>query len=214
MARLSRIEQGKPGAPCPKKHAVTNTEFTKIPICTASRGYQKRKLEHLPSEGFSDDQLRVVMEDILEKTCICHELGGSVKIMHNIEPDATTTICCGPGIADFSKVTSLDEMVGHIYGRLSLLTNSERPHMFMRELKIYIDNFRKELERCSLELSSRTPKYFHEVKENLLEGIEHYRRLANEFTKEIHIKFLGELKILHDELEGIFLTELTNPCTQ
>jgi hypothetical protein len=213
LARISRIRNGKPGASCPKKYAVTNTEFTKIPICTASHAYQKRKLEHLPSEGFSDVQLAVVKENILAKACICHELGGSVKIMHNIEPDATSTICCGPGIADFSKIASLEEMVGHIYGRLSLLTNPQRPHMFIRELKIYIDNLRKEIEKYSLKLSTHTPKYFQEVKENLLKGIEHYQCLANEFTKEIHTKFLSELKTLHDELEDIFLTELTKPCT-
>lgn len=212
-ARISRIQKGKPGAPCPRKHAITNTEFTKIPICISSRNFQKRKLEHLSSEGLSDAQLDVVKEDILAKACICYELGSSVKIINDIEPDAAPTICCGPGIADFSKVASLEEMVGHIYGRLSLLTNSKRPHMFIRELKIYIDNFRKEIERYSLELSTRTPKYFLEVKENLLKGIEHYRRTANEFTKEIHTKFLGELKALHDELESIFLTELAEPST-
>ena len=204
MARIDRIRNNKPGAPCPKKHAITNTEFTKIPICTASRAYQKLKLEHLPSEGFSDAQLAVVKEDILARACICHELGGSVKIMHGIEPAATSTICCGPGIVDFSKVASLEEMVGHIYGRLSLMTNAERPHMFIRELKIYIDNFRKESERYSLKLSTRTPKYFREVGENLLEGIEYYQRLANEFTGEIRTKFLGELKTLRNELEDIF----------
>ena len=212
-ARIKRIQKGKPGAPCPKKHAITNTEFTKIPICISSRNYQKRKLEHLSSEGLSDAQLDMVKKDILAKACICHDLGASAKIINDIEPDAAPSICCGPGIADFSKVASLEEMVGHIYGRLSLLTNSKRPHMFIRELKIYIDNFRKEIERYSLELSTRTPKYFFEVKENLLKGIEHYRRTANEFTKEIHTKFLSELKALHDELEGIFLTELAEPST-
>jgi len=206
--RLDRIRNDKPGAPCPKKHAVTNTEFTKIPICTAARAYQKRKLEHLPSEGLSDAQLAVVKEDILAKACICHELSGSVKKMLNIDPDATSTICCGPGIADFSKIASLEEMVGHIYGRLSLLTNPDRPHMFIRELKIYINNLRREIERYSLKLSTRKPKYFYEVRENLLKGIEYYRRLANQLTKEIHTKFIDELKTLHDELEGIFPTEL------
>jgi len=203
MARIGRIRDGKPGAPCPKKHAVTDTEFTKIPICTASRAYQKLKLEHLPSEGFSDAQLAVVKEDILARACICHELGGSVKIMHGIEPNATSTICCGPGITDFSKVASLEEMVGHIYGRLSLMTNPERPHMFIRELKLYIDNFRRETERYSLELSARAPKYFHEVRDNLFEGIEYYQHLANDFTGETQIKFLDDLKTLRDELEGI-----------
>ncbi len=212
LARIRRIKDGRPGAPCPRKYAVTNTEFTKIPICTAARAYQKLKLEHLPNEGFSDTQLAVVKEDILAKGCICHELGASVKIMHNIESDVFPTICCGPGITDFSKVASLEDMVGHIYGRLSLLTNPQRPHMFARELKIYIDNLRKEIEKYSLELSVRTPKYFHEVKNNLLDAIVYYRNLATEFTKEIQIKFLDDLKNLHEELNAISWTELTEQC--
>ncbi|MCP4263619.1 MAG: hypothetical protein GY774_39845 [Planctomycetes bacterium] len=212
LARIQRIKDGNPGAPCPKKHAVTNTEFTKIPICTAARAYQKLKLEHLPNEGYSDAQLAVVKKDILAKGCICHELGASVKIMHNIESDVFPTICCGPGITDFSKVASLEEMVGHIYGRLSLMTNPQRPHMFARELKIYIDNLRKEIEKYSLELSLRTPKYFHEVKQNLLNAIEYYRNLAREFTREIQIKFIDDLKILHEELKDISWMELTEPC--
>ncbi len=207
LARISRIQNDRPGAPCPKKHAVTNTEFTKVPICTASRTYQKLKLEHLASEGLSDAQVAVVRKNLLAKACICHELGGSVKIKCGIEPDATSTICCGPGIADFSKVASLEEMVGHIYGSLSLMTNPDRPHMFMRELKIYIDNLRKEIEMYSLNLSSRTTKYFGEVKENLCKGIEYYRGLANEFTRETSAKFIGELTTLHNELENIFSKE-------
>ena len=205
MTRLSRIQKGKPGAPCPKKYAATNTEFTRIPICTASRTYQKRKLEHLPSEGFSDVQLAVVKEDVFSKACICHELGGSVKTMLGIEPTATSTICCGPGIADFSKVASLEEMVGHIYGRLSLLTNPDRPHMFIRELKLYIDNLHKEMKRYSLELSTRMPKYFHEVKENLLKGIEYYLRLAKEGVVEKPQRFLDDLNNLRKELEDLHL---------
>ena len=203
LTRISRIQQGKPGAPCPKKYAVTNTEFTRIPVCTASRTYQKCKLEHLPSEGFSEVQFAVVKEDIFAKACICHELGGSVKIMHGIEPMATSTICCGPGIVDFSKVVSLEEMVGHIYGSLSLLTNPDRPHVFIRELKIYIDNLRKEIEKYSLELSTRTPKYFHEVKENLLKGIEYYRHLAKEGVVEEQQRFLDDLENLCKELEDL-----------
>ncbi|MBN2375099.1 MAG: hypothetical protein JXD22_01765 [Sedimentisphaerales bacterium] len=205
MTRISRIQKGKPGAPCPKKYAVTNTEFTKIPICTASRVYQKLKLEHLPSEGYSEAQLAVVKEDIFAKACICHELGGSVKTMLGIEPTATSTICCGPGIADFSKVASLEEMVGHIYGRLSLLTNPDRPHMFIRELKIYIDNLREEMERYSLKLSTRASKYFQEVRENLLKGIEYYQRLALEGVAENRRRFLADLESLRKELEDLHL---------
>ncbi|MCF7958653.1 MAG: hypothetical protein K9M57_09425 [Phycisphaerae bacterium] len=203
IARLTRIKAGKPGSACPKGHAVTNSEFTEAPICLASRHYQKQKLENLPHEGLNDEQMAAVKEDVLIKCCICHELGGSVKIMHGIEPDATPTVCCGPNIVNFSKTASLEEMVSHIYGRLSLMTNPDRPHMFVTELAIYIENFCKELEKYRLELSHRTPKYFGEVKKNLLNGIEYYRQLANEFVEETQHKFLDELKILHEKLEGI-----------
>jgi len=206
--RMKRICEGRPGAPCPKSHAVTNTEFTKTPICTASRNYQKQKLEHLPLEGLSDAQLAVVKADVLARACICHELGGSVKIIYGIEPDATPTICCGPGIVDFSRVATLEEMVGHIYNRLSLLTNPNRPHMFIRELRLYVQNLRDELERYSLELSTRTPKYFSEVKENLLGGIEYYTKLAGEFVEETRRTFSSELKKLREEIEGISIMAL------
>ena len=202
-ARLNRIQQGRPGAPCPKSHAVTNTEFTDIPICTSSRAYQKQKLEHLDKEGWSEAQLKVVKEDILAKACICHELGGSVKIIHGIEPDAQPTICCGPGIADFSKIASLEEMVSHIYGRISLMTNLNRSHMFIQELKIYIENLRKELERHSLGLSTKTPKYLREFKDNLLEGIEYYRQLGKQYYLEQKNRFLNDLNSLQEELVGM-----------
>lgn len=201
--RRRRIAEGKPGAPCPKSHAVTNTEFTDIPICTSSRAYQKQKLEHLDKEGWSETQLKVVKEDILAKACICHELGGSVKIINGIEPDAQPTICCGPGIADFSKIASLEEMVSHIYGRISLITNVNRSHMFIQELKIYIENLRKELERYSLGLSARTPVYLREFKDNLLEGIEYYRRLGKQYIREQKTRFLDDLNRLQEELQDL-----------
>ena len=127
--------------------------------------------------------------------------------MHDIEPDASPTLCCGPGIVDFSKITSLDKMAGHIYGRLSLLTNPERPHMFIRELKLYIDNLQRELEIYYLELSTHTLKYFQKFKQNLLGGIAYYQRLADEFRPEIQVKFLSALENLHDELSDILILD-------
>ena len=209
QAHRRRIKAGKPGTSCPKRHAAMSTEFTEIPICTASRTYQKLKLEHLQTEGLSEAQLAVVKADVLAKSCIGHDLGGSVKIMHGIEPDATPTLCCGPGIADFSNVVSLEAMAGHIYGRESVMTNPDRPHMFVRELKLYIEDFRRELERYQLDLSSRTSKYFAEVNENLLGGIEYYRRMARELAEDIQHKFLDDIKVLHSQLKEIALPEVS-----
>lgn len=47
VLKNDRAGRGKPGSPCLKRHLVSNTEFTAAPICTASRQYQRRKLEQL-----------------------------------------------------------------------------------------------------------------------------------------------------------------------
>ncbi len=204
-ARRRRIQEGKPGSPCPKGFLVSNTEFTEVPICRASRVYQRRKLAHLAEEGLSARQLPVVKEDVLAKACICHEVGGTATLKNGIDPDATPVVCCGPNISNFSKIATLQEMVSHIYGRLSLLTNPDRPHMFIRELAIYIDHLRGEFEKYSLELSARAPKHFREFKENLLSGIEYYRSRAEHFIDEKRHRFLDDLQLLREALERMTL---------
>jgi hypothetical protein len=206
-ARRRHIVEGKPGSPCVKGAARLNTEFTEVPICPASRAYIKRKLQHLPEEGLSAEQLAVVKESVLSKSCICHDLGGGTALKYGIDPGATPSICCGPGIVDFTEVSTLEEMVAHIYGRISLLSNKERPHMFIRELMLYIDHLRRETENFSLKLSFRTPSYFHKFKENLLAGIEYYQRLAEQFIEEQGKQFLATLKVLLNAIETIALPE-------
>ena len=59
VQRLERIAGGKPGSRCPKGYLVSNTEFTDKPICTASRAFQRRKLEGIASSALSNlDQRR------------------------------------------------------------------------------------------------------------------------------------------------------------
>ena len=203
--RRQHIREGKPGSVCLKGAARLNTEFTEIPICPSSRVYVKRKLEHLPEEGLSAEQLAAVKESVLRKSCICHDLGGGTALKYDIDPGATPSICCGPSILDFTKISTLEEMVAHIYGRLSLITNTERPHMFIKELMLYIDHLREETKNFRLELSFRTPAYFSKFKKNLLAGIEYYHRLAGQFIEEQRKQFLADLKVLQDEIERIAL---------
>lgn len=206
--RRQHIREGKPGSPCLKGAARLNTEFTEIPICPSSRVYVKRKLQHLPEEGLSAEQLAAAKESVLRKSCICHDLGGSTALKYDIDPAATPSICCGPSILDFSKISTLEEMVAHIYGRLSLMTNKERPHMFIKELMLYIDHLREETKNFSLKLSFRTPAYFSKFKKNLLAGIEYYHRLAGQFIEEQRKQFLADLKVLQDEIERISLPDV------
>jgi hypothetical protein len=167
-----RIEQGRPGSPCPNRFLVSNTEFTEKPICLASRQYQKSKLQEIKNRPLSNDEKITLERKVIEKTCICHHLGNGALIALGIaeEDNAPQAICPGPNIAWFDKTYTLQEMVDHIYGRGQSLVSSQRPHMFAKEIMMYVDYFEKELAR-----SSHTPreiKTLLEFKNNLEAGLD------------------------------------------
>lgn len=205
-ARRRRIAEGHPGSPCVKGYVkLFNTEFTPLPICTASREYQRRKLDELARADMPEPRRAALRDGVLAKSCICNDLAGGATIKLGIDPAAAPAVCCGPNIVNFSKIATLDEMVGHIYGRVSLLTNPNRPHMFLRELGINIDYLRGEVERYELGISACTPESFRETRQNMLDGVEHYRRLAERFDAETRAGFLAELERLRESLDAVAL---------
>lgn len=204
-ARRERISKGVPGSLCPKGYLRANTEFTEKPICLASRAYQKLKLESNKEQGYTEEQLEFVTEHVLNKSCICNDLAGSVQIKNGIEPNATPAFCCGPNMVYFTKLVTLEDMVNYIYGRLNQLATPGRPHMFIQELKLNIDYLREELEKFSLQLSNRKQKYFNQFKENLINGIEYYKCLRGAFKKEELSEFLDNLKSLNNAVEALDL---------
>ncbi len=204
LLRRARISLGKPGSACPKGYlALHNTEFSEEPICTASRKYVVQKLAHLDKEGYTPEQRVVVEEDVLAKTCLCRDLAGGAELSSGINDDAATAVCTGPNIVNFSKVATLREMVDHIYGRISLLTNPDRPHMFIREIELYVDYAGKEFRRFALGISARKESYFNEVKENLRSGIEHYAELIERLPKADRGHFADRLEGLHRAVQQI-----------
>ena len=211
-ARKRRIVDGRPGSPCPKGFLSNNTEFTDVAICRASRAYQRMKLAELSKSDLPKAIVSAEREAVLAKACLCMDLTGGAMLRTGIDPEATTAVCAGPGIADFAEITSLDKMIDHIYGRLSLLVNSERPHMFIRELKLYIDYLSQEMDKASQGLISRTTKYFTEFKTNIAAGIDYYSGLAEQFGKKQRERFLTDLETLRTELEGL-LPELAVAAT-
>ena len=204
-ARRRRIKEGKPGTSCPKGFVAGSTEFTKKPICFASRAYIKKKLEILPDEGLSPKAYEKIKEGILAKSCICHDLAGNATVPLAIDLNADAAVCCGPGIVDFSKIATLQEMVDHIYGRLSLLTSSDRPHMFVKELSLYVDYLRKEIDNFPAGLASNSASYLEGMRENLFKGIEYYQTLSSQLVEDSREKFLTELKKMEAALEPLFL---------
>jgi hypothetical protein len=61
-------------------------------------------------------------------------------------------------------------MVDHIYGRGPSLVSSERPHMFAKEVVMYVDHFEKQVARCTN--TPRELKTLEEFKNNLEEGMD------------------------------------------
>lgn len=204
LLRRARIAAGKPGSACPKGYlALHNTEFSEQPICTASRKYVVQKLAHLDEEGYTPEQRAMVEEDVLAKTCLCRDLAGGAELNSGINDDAATAVCTGPNIVNFSRVASLKEMVDHIYGRISLLTNPDRPHMFIREVELYLDYVGKEFRRFALGLSARKESYFNEVKENLRSGVEYYAGLIDRLPLADRSAFADGLERLRNAVHQI-----------
>ena len=200
--RRDRMKINKPGSSCPKGFLVSNTEFTKVPICHASRVFQKRKLKEIEnSPKISDRIYKQQIDNVTDKSCICHDLAGSATLPLGIDKDATPSVCCGPNIVNFSKITSLEEMVNHIYGKISLLSSEHRPHMFIKELSLYIDYLKEEIQKTSDGLLDKTSKYFQEFKQNLKNGIDHYYEIAEQFNHTHREKFKKDLDTLLQELE-------------
>ncbi len=202
-ARRKRIAIDKPGSPCPKGFLSSDTEFTSAPICKASRTYQKRKLNQLAASTLATDKIVALHNQIVAKACICHDLAGGATLLTGIDPKARPAICCGPVISAFSKTSTLEEMVGHIYGRLSIMTRTDRSHMLVNELQLYVDFLKQEIIDASAGLLSRTQKHFAEFKENLVSGAQYYRQLAEEFGKEKRESFLKDIEDLLAELDSV-----------
>jgi len=195
--RRERIEQGKPGTVCLKGYSkLFNTEFTDVPICVASRDYQLRKLQELGDSGCGSecDSQR---EHVMGKSCICHDLGGSVLRKLGIDQETTPAICPGPGVADFSKVVSLKEMIDHIYGRANLITSQGRPHLFLREWALY-NNWRLRLLAPPAKEEDRVTAAA--LLKNLREGIVYYTELADKIPAAEQPAFKDELARLRDLL--------------
>jgi len=145
--KLSQIEMGKPGSKCPKGFLSSNTEFTENPICTASSQYQLLKIASI-RETESDKQVQEnQINAVMDKDCLCTNLGFSALIRLGIVPrkHGKQAVCPGPNLAWFKNTCSLEEMVDHIYGRSDDMTDPARPHMFAKEMTMYVDYLEKML---------------------------------------------------------------------
>lgn len=180
VQRKHRISRNRAGSPCYKKFLSSNLEFTAKPICTASREYQNLKIQQLKNEISDEKVLEHEILKVIEKDCLCEGLGASAllknktKLSHNL---SAVTICPGPNLAYFSNVFSLKQMVDHIYGRLNILNNLQRPNIFINELQLYVNYLKTEIENQLTVISDKKLNYFQTFKANLIKGIDYYENL-------------------------------------
>lgn len=205
--RQMRIEKHRPGSPCYKKFLSFSKEFTKIPICTASRQYQSLKTKQFEKGEIS----RHDMDLILEKDCLCEGLSAPAILANGEIPKrnlTAVTICPGPNLAYFKGIFSLKEMVDHIYGKINLKLELERPHVFVKELQLYVTYLKKEFDEFLPEKSTRKEAYLDKFRKNLIQGVEYYQNLVNSFqvdSEEIMEKMKHHLLALQGEIENLEL---------
>jgi hypothetical protein len=87
-------------------------------------------------------------------------------------------VCPGPNIVYFNKTVSLQTMTDHIYGRVNLLEGSNRPHLLIKELQLYLDYLEEQLQiPAKTAQPDRQNKYYDAFCARLQEGIDYYRQL-------------------------------------
>ena len=190
--RLEMAADGKAGMPCTKGFLRYNTEYTEKPICTSSRQYQSKKLQELEAMNLPEEEYKKAYDKITEPECLCIGLGISTLLSKGFEvkENEKVTVCPGPNLAYFSKISTLKEMVDHIYGRINLLDNMYRPHMFLKELSMYLDIFKERIEAFHKNIDDiKEKRNLVKFRDNLFEGIEYYKNLFGEKKKEVVLSY-------------------------
>ena len=194
IEKIQKINEGKPGSSCPRKFLALSDAYGTQGICTASRKFQKIKTK----EAINDDSIN--LDKVVEKTCLCMGLAASAVIKNNIQvkESQTVSICPGPNLAYFSKYMSLKEMSDQIYGMSKNITRADRPHMFLKELDLYISYFSDKLAESANNFSKKQEKYFKKFLKNLNQGIDYYSVLF----ENIKFKFMQNKDVILVDLDN------------
>lgn len=198
--KQARIENNKAGSSCPKKFLALSKEFDDEGICIASKKFQDIKLNELIQQKntLSPENYAKIKSNITEKSCLCVGLANASYLENQIEikgQEQGVIVCPGPNLAYFDKEVSLFDMVKHIYGNTNIMTQTNRPNLFVKELKMYINYFKNKVIDIQTELSVSEIKKRNEFKNNLIQGIEYYFKLIDQINY-----FKDSKKIIKNQL--------------
>ena len=201
---LQKVEDGNPGSPCPRKYLALSNEYGTEGVCTASRLFQKNKIEE---QGISNA--------ITEKACLCMGLSSTAIINYGIETRESkgVSICPGPNIAYFDKELTLQDMSEHIYHGTEGVVRNDRPNMFINELDMYLKYLSNKIEEHKSDWGKKSEKYLNAFTTNMNDGIKYYQSVfssvGEEFgilkestTPKLNIAF-DKIKLMRDEIYSL-----------
>lgn len=213
--KLKRIEESKAGSSCPKRFLALSKEYDAKGICTSSKKYQDLKLEQLLQQKdiLTAEVFEKKKNSITEKACLCVGLANASYLENDIKIKGQAQgviICPGPNMAYFDQEVSLSKMVQHIYGNTSVLTVNNRPNLFVKELKMYLDYLKNEIASVSEEITLGQIKKWNSFKNNLLQGIAYYEDLflVTPFFESAKKEIFSQINSYKLELSEIEIPEL------
>lgn len=207
--KQKRIDDNKAGSSCPKKFLALSKEYDSQGMCTASKKYQDIKLSELEQQknDLSEEKFEQQKTKIFEKSCLCVGLANASYLENGMEVKGQqqgVVICPGPNLAYFDKVVSLAEMVKHIYGNVTVISDVNRPNMFVKELGMYVDHLKNDILSFSGETSTAKIKKWKSFQDNLLQGIEYYESLfRSTLIFKNTLQIINQLHFYKEEVKQI-----------
>lgn len=180
LQKEAQNKAGKYGFVCKKKYLALTPVFTEEGTCTASKEYERKKIKELKEQNLSEMEFEKELNKITDKACLCNGLTASTLMANGLDTTIEGTaasICPGPNLAYFSSTYSLKKMVDHIYGRFNVMERTDRPNLFVKEMKMYIDYLGGKIEETVKPFSDKQKKHFDTFLENLNKGVEYYKDL-------------------------------------
>ncbi|MDP4292603.1 MAG: hypothetical protein Q8908_16100 [Bacteroidota bacterium] len=209
LEKEARIKAGHPGAVCTKRFLVSSKEYGDKAMCTSSIQYQRKKIEALNAMGLDQAEYDKQYRKITEKACLCLGLASSTLIVNDLPAENGSrgvSICPGPNLAYFSREMTLKQMVDHIYGRQNVIERTDRPNLFVKELSVYFDFLKKQIEDEVKPLAETTVRKYQSFKKNMLAGIEYYKELFKDHQDDYYIVSaadVSDLSAYEDKLNDL-----------
>ena len=199
VEKEQKITDGKPGSPCPRKFLALSNEYGTEGVCTASRLFQKNKIDE---QGISDS--------ITDKTCLCMGLAATAVINYglNTRESFGVSICPGPNMAYFNQELSLQDMSHHIYNADEGVVRADRPNMFVNELGMYLKYLSEKIEEHKKDWSRKSPRYLNAFTTNMNEGIAYYQKMFNSVGTTFSSVKKSALNSLNDAMDRMQKMEL------